>query len=97
VRFWRPIELAMVFPSAKAEENYRKHRANLLYKPFTEIKPRRVWGAQSPIELFLFQELLQRDLSHRKADRRGREGGRRPRFECPRRQGHLSNGCASCR
>jgi hypothetical protein len=57
------MELAMGFPSAQAEEKYGKHRANLLYKPFTETKPRRVWGAQSPIELFLFQELLRRDLS----------------------------------
>jgi hypothetical protein len=57
------IEAAMGFPSTKAEEKYRKHRANLLYKPFTEIKPRRVWGAQSPIELFLFQELLRHGLS----------------------------------
>jgi len=52
------MEVAMGFPSAKTDEKYRKHRADLLYKPFTEIKPRRVWGAQSPIELFLFQELL---------------------------------------
>jgi hypothetical protein len=57
------LEVAMGFPSAKAEEKYRKHRASLLYKPFTEIRPRRVWGAQSPIELFLFQELLRRNLS----------------------------------
>jgi hypothetical protein len=57
------IEVGMNFPGAKAEEKYRKHRANLLYKPFAEIKPRRVWGAQSPIELFLFQELLRRNLS----------------------------------
>lgn len=57
------LEVPMGFPSVKAEEKYRQHRANLLYKPFTEIKPRRVWGAQSPIELFLFQELLRRGLS----------------------------------
>lgn len=57
------IEVPIGFPSAKADERYRRHRANLLYKSFTEIKPRRVWGAQSPIELFLFQELLRRGLS----------------------------------
>ena len=57
------LEVAMGFPSAKAEEKHRKHRASLLYKPFSEIRPRRVWGAQSPIELFLFQELLRRHLS----------------------------------
>jgi hypothetical protein len=53
-------EVAIGFPSEKAEEKYKKHRAYLLYKAFTEIRPRRVWGAQSPIELFLFQELLRR-------------------------------------
>jgi hypothetical protein len=57
------IEVGMGFASPKAEEKYKKHRANLLYKPFKEIEPRRVWGAQSPIELFLFQELLRRELS----------------------------------
>jgi hypothetical protein len=57
------LEVEAGFPNPKAEEKYRKHRSKLLYKPFTEIKPRRVWGAQSPIELFLFQELLRRDLS----------------------------------
>lgn len=56
-------EVAIGFSSEKAEEKYKKHRANLLYKPFTKIKPRRMWGAQSPIELFLFQELLRRALS----------------------------------
>lgn len=57
------LEPVMGFPSAEAEERFRKHRANLLYKPFNAIKPRRVWGAQSPIELFLFQELLRRGLA----------------------------------
>ena len=54
------LEPAMGFPNAAAEEKFRKHRAKLLYQPFTAIKPRRIWGAQSPIELFLFQELLRR-------------------------------------
>lgn len=56
------LETKIGFPNERAEEKYRKHRAKLLYKPFTEIKPRRIWGAQSPIELFLFQGLLRRDL-----------------------------------
>jgi hypothetical protein len=57
------LEEEMGFPSPEAEERYRKHRAKLLYKPFTKAEPRRVWGAQSPIELFLFQESLRRDLA----------------------------------
>src|SRR3984893_9806317 len=46
----------------KGEEKYRKHRARLLYTPFENVRTRRIWGAQSPIELFLFQELLRRGL-----------------------------------
>lgn len=57
------IEVPLGLPSERAEEKYRRHRAKLLYAPFSEIRPRRVWGAQSPIELFLFQELLRRGLS----------------------------------
>jgi hypothetical protein len=57
------MEVSMGFANPKAEEKYKRHRGRLLYTPFTEIKPRRVWGAQSPIELFLFQELLIRGLS----------------------------------
>jgi hypothetical protein len=57
------VEADIGLPSGKAEKKYKKHRAKLLYTPFTEIRPRRVWGAQSPIELFLFQELLRRNLA----------------------------------
>ncbi len=57
------LNVAIGFPSAKPEEKYQKHRNKLLLKPFTEIKPRRIWGAQSPIELFLFQEMLRRGLA----------------------------------
>jgi hypothetical protein len=47
----------------KGEEKYRKHRARLLYTPFESVRTRRVWGAQSPIELFHFQELVRRGVS----------------------------------
>jgi len=45
-----------------ARERYSRHRRNLLFKPFTKIEARRVWGAGSPIELFLLQELARRGL-----------------------------------
>jgi hypothetical protein len=57
------IEAALGLPTPQAEEKYGKHRAKRLYKPFTKIEARRLWGAQSPIELFLFQELLLRGES----------------------------------
>jgi hypothetical protein len=57
------MEVALGLPTPKAEEKYGKHRAKRLYKPFTKVEARRLWGAQSPIELFLFQELLLRGQS----------------------------------
>lgn len=57
------MESPLGFGNPKLEEKYGRHRGKLLYKPFTEIAPRRIWGAQSPIELFLFQELLRREIA----------------------------------
>ncbi len=57
------IEVSLGLSNAAAEERYKKHRAKLLYVPFENVRMRRVWGAQSPIELFLFQELLRRGKS----------------------------------
>ena len=57
------IEVSLGLSNSTAEEKYKKHRATLLYAPFENVRTRRVWGAQSPIELFLFQELLQRGKS----------------------------------
>eukprot|EP01037_Dinobryon_pediforme_P023219 gene23219-24595_t len=45
-----------------ARERYARHRRDLLFKPFSAIEARRVWGAGSPIELFLLQELARREL-----------------------------------
>jgi hypothetical protein len=47
----------------QANRKYLKHRQNLLFRPFADTRARRIWGAESPIELFLFQALLQRGLS----------------------------------
>jgi len=57
------LEVSLGLGNERGEEKYRKHRARLLYTPFESVRTRRIWGAQSPIELFLFQELLQRGLS----------------------------------
>ncbi|MBY5316720.1 endonuclease domain-containing protein [Rhizobium leguminosarum] len=55
-------EIPLGFENPRLEEKYARHRARLLYQPFTEIRPRRLWGIESPIELFLFQELLHRGI-----------------------------------
>ncbi|WP_433777740.1 DUF559 domain-containing protein [Flavobacterium anhuiense] len=43
-------------------EKYDKYRVKRYFKPFTDIKPRRIWGCDSPIELFLIQGLAQKGL-----------------------------------
>jgi very-short-patch-repair endonuclease len=43
--------------SKEANARYVKHRARKYFKRFTSDRPRRVWGLESPIELFLAQGL----------------------------------------
>ncbi|MGV3588954.1 MAG: hypothetical protein ACO1OF_18260 [Adhaeribacter sp.] len=43
-------------------DKYDKYRIKRYFKPFNDILPRRIWGCDSPIELFLIQALAQRDL-----------------------------------
>jgi hypothetical protein len=57
------VEVALGLGNDRGEEKYRKHRARLLNVPYENVHTRRVWGAQSPIELFLYQELLRRGLA----------------------------------
>lgn len=47
-------------PEGDAWRRYAKHRSKLLFTPFKNLRPRRIWGADSPIELFLIQELARR-------------------------------------
>jgi hypothetical protein len=54
------LEVALGLPTPKAEKKYGRHRAKLLYNRFATVEARRLWGAQSPIELFLLEELLLR-------------------------------------
>ena len=51
---------AIGLPEGDAWRRYAKHRRKLLFAPFKDLRPRRVWGADSPIELFLIQELARR-------------------------------------
>ncbi|RVT93442.1 hypothetical protein [Sphingomonas crocodyli] len=47
-------------PPGDAWRRYAKNRQKLLFTPFKKLEPRRIWGADSPIELFLLQELARR-------------------------------------
>ncbi len=48
--------------SVEIGEKYNKYRRKRYYKPFTDITPRKIWGCDSPIELFLIQGLAARNL-----------------------------------
>lgn len=43
-------------------QKYAKYRIKRFYKPFSDIFPRRIWGCDSPIELFLVQALAQQNV-----------------------------------
>jgi hypothetical protein len=57
------LRLKSDFPDEKRDAKYNNHRQKLLYTPFKKPESRRVWGAESPIELFLLQELLRRGVT----------------------------------
>lgn len=41
---------------------YRRNRIKRVFTPFENLTTRRLWGLETPIELFLFQELLSRGI-----------------------------------
>jgi hypothetical protein len=43
-------------------ESYFRHRSKLLFTPFKAFRSRRVWGLETPIELFVLEELARRGL-----------------------------------
>lgn len=43
-------------------DRFCKYRIKRYFKPFTNTKPRKIWGCDSPIELFLIQALAQKNL-----------------------------------
>lgn len=49
-------------PLGRAAEKYARYRRNLLFRPFEKPEARRIWGAESPIELFLLQDLARNGL-----------------------------------
>lgn len=54
------VDLGM--PSQEMRIRYEKHRRKLLFRPFTRVEARRVWGVETPIELFLLQALARQNL-----------------------------------
>jgi len=59
-----PSDIAMFLPGLPeaVRQRYFRHRAKLLFTPFRRLEGRRVWGVETPIELFVFQELARRGI-----------------------------------
>ena len=49
--------------SPQINAKYRKYKTKLYFEPFSNVNPRRIWGCDSPIELFLLQGLYVRELT----------------------------------
>lgn len=48
--------------SPQINAKYRNYKTSLYFKNFTDTNPRRIWGCDSPIELFLLQGLYTKNL-----------------------------------
>lgn len=49
--------------SRQVNAKYRKYKTKLYFEPFINVNPRRIWGCDSPIELFVIQGLYVRGLT----------------------------------
>ncbi|CAN7341541.1 hypothetical protein LJR010_001768 [Ensifer adhaerens] len=55
------LEFDTFIPEA-SRAAYRRNRIKRVFSPFAVMGTRRLWGLETPIELFLFQELLSRGI-----------------------------------
>lgn len=46
------------FESEELNRRFQRFRKNRYFKPFRSVRPRKIWGADSPIELFLLQAFV---------------------------------------
>ncbi|WP_312809270.1 endonuclease domain-containing protein [Agrobacterium cavarae] len=51
-------EVDRFLPDEKSRKRFLRNRIKTVYQPFKRVEARRIWGVQTPIELFLYQELL---------------------------------------
>lgn len=56
------LMMDLKMPSEDMRSRYEKHRRKLFFTPFKQVEARRVWGAETPIELFLIQALAKESL-----------------------------------
>lgn len=56
------LTMDVKMPSEDMKARYEKHRRKLFFKPFEKVEARRIWGAETPIELFVLQALAKEGL-----------------------------------
>jgi hypothetical protein len=56
------LTMDLKMPSEQMKARYEKHRRKLFFTPFKQVEARRVWGAETPIELFVIQALAKESL-----------------------------------
>ena len=56
------LTMDLKIPSEQMKARYEKHRRKLFFTPFKRVEARRVWGAETPIELFVIQALAKEKL-----------------------------------
>jgi hypothetical protein len=56
------LTMDLKMPSEQMKARYEKHRRKLFFTPFKQVEARRVWGAETPIELFVIQALAKEKL-----------------------------------
>ncbi|MEZ2145372.1 hypothetical protein AAE026_24240 [Bradyrhizobium sp. DN5] len=56
------LTMDLKMPSDQMKVRYEKHRRKLFFTPFKQVEARRVWGAETPIELFVIQALAKENL-----------------------------------
>lgn len=56
------LMIGKVSSDPELHKRFHRFRSKRYYTPFTDTRPRAIWGSESPIELYLFQALLHRGL-----------------------------------
>ncbi len=56
-------DIPSIMEHNQARKDYEKYRKDWYFKKFTKDKPRKIWGCDSPIELFLLQAMDKEGLS----------------------------------
>lgn len=56
------LTMDLKMSSEQMKVRYERHRRKLFFTPFKKVEARRVWGAETPIELFVLQALAKENL-----------------------------------